>query len=170
MRGVFLGAVVIGLLAGGVVVGVRALTGGSSSPQPAEAVQSGTPQATANAFATAWTAGNTHALYDLLDAGSQRSYPYSTFSAAYDAFETETTETGVEAHTLSAIEGSATLAVRVSTAYFGVIEYTTTLNLVHDPDELARRLASVGHPPRPHRGAHLQERHSAPDPRHDSRS
>ncbi len=135
MRGVFLGAVVIGLLAGGVVVGVRALTGGSSSPQPAEAVQSGTPQATANAFATAWTAGNTHALYDLLDAGSQRSYPYSTFSAAYDAFETETTETGVEAHALSAIEGSATLAVRVSTAYFGVIEYTTTLNLVHDPDE-----------------------------------
>src|SRR4051794_27961901 len=129
MRGVFLGAVLIGLLVGGVVVGVRALNGGSASPAAQATAPPRTPQATPDAFAKAWTVGNRQALYQLLDPDTQRATSLSSFSDAYDSFETETTETGLQATTVNAAPGSATLAVKLDTAYFGSLEYTITLNL-----------------------------------------
>lgn len=132
MRVVFLGAVLIGLLAGGAVVGVKAFTSGSSSRPPvAQAAPVGSPQATANAFAHAWTAGDSNALYLLLDAGSQRATPFPTFAAAYASFASETTQTALQATVSSAKDGAATLAVKLSTAYFGNLEYTTNLTLTH---------------------------------------
>jgi penicillin-binding protein 2 len=130
MRVVFLGAVLIGLVAGGVVVGVKALTGGSSSPpHVAQAAPVGSPQATAEAFAHAWAKGDTNALYLLLDAASQRATPFPTFAAAYDTFATETTRTALGVTVSSATDGAATLAVKLTTAYFGDLEYTTNLTL-----------------------------------------
>ena len=133
MRGVFLGAVLVGLLVGGAVAGGRALTGRSSAPSAAEPGPRGSPRATADAFASAWTAGDTKALYLLLDPTSQRANPFPDFVARYDSFESETTQTELQAHTASARDGSANLAVRLTTAYFGDYEYTTTLTLTRGP-------------------------------------
>lgn len=132
MRGAFLAAVVAGLLIGGTVAGFRAFTGGASSnsvPTPGATPQPGSPKATADAFASAWSSDNLNALYLLLDADSQRATPYNAFAAAYERFSNETTATEVRAHTASAGDGAATLAVHLSTAYFGEFEYTTRLPL-----------------------------------------
>ncbi|MEO9255994.1 MAG: NTF2-like N-terminal transpeptidase domain-containing protein, partial [Tepidiformaceae bacterium] len=135
--GVFLGAVLVGLLVGGIVAGARVVTGRTStsdSPGAATAVaQPGSPKATADAFASAWTAGDSKALYLLLDPVSQHAHSLAEFTAAYSDFDSETTETTLQAHTTAAQDGSATLAVKLTTAYFGDIEYTTALNLVQGP-------------------------------------
>ena len=129
MRGFFLVTVVLGLLVGGAVAGVRAVTGGSSTRPGAATAEAGSPEATAAKFASAWSAGNLSALYLLLDATSQRATPYPTFSAAYDSFASETTETALAAKVTGTRAGGATLAVTLSTAYFANLEYTITLNL-----------------------------------------
>ncbi len=148
MRGVFLGAVLGGLIIGGIVAGVRAFTGGSPSAPAAEATAPvGSPEATADAFASAWASGNFKALYLLLDPESQRTTPLTTFTAAYSQFQSETTETNLQVHTTAAHDGAATLAVRLTTAYFGNIEYTTSLNLVRGPSSwLVSWDPSVIHP------------------------
>lgn len=132
MRGAFVAAIVAGLLVGGAVAGFRAFSGGSSSatpPPPSATAQPGSPKATADAFAAAWSSDNLNALYLLLDADSQRATPYNAFAAAYDQFSNEMTATSVQAHTASASDGAASLAVHLSTAYFGEFEYTTQLRL-----------------------------------------
>jgi penicillin-binding protein 2 len=134
--GVFLGAVLVGLLVGGLVAGVRVFNGRSSSTGAVAAsttAEQGSPRATADAFASAWTAGNTQALYLLLDPVSQHAHSLAEFTSAYADFESETTETTLQAHTTAARDGSATLAVKLTTAYFGDLEYTTALNLVRGP-------------------------------------
>lgn len=135
--GVFLGAVLVGLLVGGVVAGVRVLNGRTSNPgsgvAAAVAAQPGSPRATADAFASAWTAGDSKALYLLLDPVSQHAHSLAQFTAAYADFQSETTEITLQAHTTAAQDGSATLAVKLTTAYFGDLEYTTALNLVRGP-------------------------------------
>lgn len=135
MRGVFVVAVVAGLLVGTVVAGARQLMGGSSSGSAAASAtaQPGSPKATADAFAAAWSSGDTNALYLLLDAPSQRATPYQAFAAAYDRFATETTQTALSATTASAKDGAAALSVHLSTAYFGDFEYSTNLALTRGP-------------------------------------
>jgi penicillin-binding protein 2 len=129
MRRIFLAAVVVGLIAGGSVAGVRAWSGRSTSGTPGAAA-TGSPLASAEAFAHAWTVGDTAALYDLLDAASQKAYPLKSLTEAYRDFATETTQQQLTATVTAAGEGSATLTVHLSTAYFGDLEYSTTLTLV----------------------------------------
>ncbi len=136
MRRVFAAAVLAGLLVGGAVAAVRALTresAGGSDSTGAVSARRGSPQATADAFAAGWTSGDTNALYLLLDPASQRAIPYPVFAAAYSQFDTEITETDLQARTVAAKDGSATLAVHLSTAYFGDFEYSTTLILTRGP-------------------------------------
>ncbi len=135
MRGVFVVAVVVGLVAGGIVAGVRLLMGasGAASPAATATAQPGSARATADAFAAAWSSGDTNGLYLLLDAPSQRATPYQVFAAAYDRFSTETTQTALSAKTTSAKDGAATLSVHLSTAYFGNFEYSTNLVLTRGP-------------------------------------
>ena len=135
MRGFFLVALVFGLLVGGTVAGVRAFTGRSSSPsaRATPTAQPGSPQATAQQFASAWTADNLNGLYLLLDAASQHATSYPTFAADYRNYYDETTAGNLVAKVTGARDGTASLSVKVSTAYFGDLEYTITLNLVQGP-------------------------------------
>lgn len=127
----FLGAVLVGLLAGGVVVGAGCLLDRGIGEQAGPAIDDtpGSPGATAAAFASAWTAENFDSLYLLLSANAQRTYSADTVEETYDRFNEELTRTTLTAAVQSAQAGSAVLSVRLATAYFGDIEYTTTLNL-----------------------------------------
>lgn len=136
MRAVFLLAVVVGLLGGALVAGARcALDAGSgtSGGGASAGATPGSPGATAAEFATAWSNGDTNALYLLLSPAAQRAYPPELFDAAYRHFSTELTLVSLDVGVESAEEGRARLAVRASTAYFGDIEYSTTLNLASAP-------------------------------------
>lgn len=121
----------IGLVIGGAYAGFGCLTrddnGEGSTPVVSDAP--GGPGATANAFAKAWTAGDTNGLYGLLSQSAQRAYPAEVFSETYGRFADELTLVSLTATATAASPGRATLAVRLATAYFGDIEYTTTLNL-----------------------------------------
>ena len=66
MRRIFLGAVVLGLLIGGVVSGVRALTGNgpASGNGPSAPAEAGSARSTVEAFARAWTTENYHDLHN----------------------------------------------------------------------------------------------------------
>ncbi|MBI2766958.1 MAG: hypothetical protein HYX53_13740 [Chloroflexi bacterium] len=135
MRAVFLVAILAGLIIGGVVAGVRVVSGGGDdkggSPATATAAKAEerTPASLAAEFAKAWTAESYDALYLLLDADSQRAFPQATFVAEYRSFANELTQAAVTA-TVAAVDGSnARLSVHVATAYFGDLEYTTSLNL-----------------------------------------
>jgi penicillin-binding protein 2 len=136
IRAVFLLAVVVGLLGGALVAGARCAMnagGGTSHDEPGTSTASGSPGATAAEFAGAWSNGDTNALYLLLSAAAQRAYPPELFDAAYRHFSTEITLVSLNATVESVEEGRARLAVRASTAYFGDLEYSTTLNLSRAP-------------------------------------
>lgn len=137
MRVVFLSAVVVGLLSGVLVAGARCVlnsggdaAGGEQTPVD---TTSGSPGATAGEFAQAWTEGDTNALYLLLSPEAQRTHPPELFAGAYSRFSNELTLISLAASVDSAEAGFARLAVRASTAYFGDLEYTTTLNLSPAP-------------------------------------
>ncbi len=135
MRAIFLGAIVLGLALGGLVAGVRCgmaarSNDGAATPAALASVtaQPGiSPRATAEAFAAAWSKDSIEALYLLLDAPSQRKYPYELFEAAYASFRTETTQVALTATATRANSDGATLHARLDTAYFGTFEYSTTM-------------------------------------------
>ncbi len=136
MRVVFLSAVVVGLLSGLLVAGARCLVSpGDDNPGagPSLAIESGSPAATAAEYAAAWSDGDTNALYLLLSREAQRANPPELFAAAFTRFAAELTLVSLAATVESAEAGRARLAVRATTAYFGDLEYTTTLNLVSAP-------------------------------------
>jgi len=119
---------------GGAYAGVSCLTrdDGGTAASPDDAPP-GSPAATVNSFAKAWTLGDTSALYLLLSASAQRAYSPQVFEDYYAEFASELTVTSLEAATKSVAGGSGVLAVRLATAYFGDFEYTTTLNLSQTP-------------------------------------
>ena len=149
MRRFFLGAVVLGVLIGGVVSGVRAFTGGGSAAGSGAAAPAevGSARATVEAFAKAWTTEDYQALYLLLDPESQRATTLEQFTAVYVAFVNEMTSSGLSAAP-GAVQGTqATLRVKLPTAYFGQFEYTTILNLSRSPTAwLVHWDASAIHP------------------------
>ncbi len=152
MRAAFMGAVILGLLVGSVVVGVRAVTHDRATGETIPAVgtpvtSARSPQAAAEAFARAWSAGDIATAYPLMDADSQRAFPLAVFLDAYGSFEREVTARAIVATVANASPERATLIVHVSTAYFGELEYTTTLNLTRTgKDVLFRWDPSVIHP------------------------
>ncbi|HEX6031652.1 MAG TPA: NTF2-like N-terminal transpeptidase domain-containing protein, partial [Tepidiformaceae bacterium] len=134
MRGVFLAAVVVGLITGGLVAGLRSCTD-DGSPETSKPADPSTPNGAAEAFAAAWTRSDIAALYLLLTPQAQASYPVSAFQEAYANFEREATLDRLEA-SVAKVEGStATVAVRAFTAYFADLEYTIAINLVQTGSE-----------------------------------
>ena len=140
MRTVFAVALVVGLVAGGVLSAYRVATRSGSSPAGAGAspgvtvtatpAATGSPRATADAYVRAWSAGDIDALHRLLSRESKVRYPPAEFAAEYRDFETETTARTLEA-SVASVEGStARLAVHLDTGYFGAFDYTTALTLV----------------------------------------
>lgn len=121
----------LGLIIGGAYAGFGCLTrdddaaGGSSKVDETP----GSPGSTAASYARAWTAGDQNALYQLISPSAQRAYPLEVFNETYERFAEELTLSSLSASVASAAPGTASLAVRVATAYFGDLEYTTTLNL-----------------------------------------
>ncbi|HEY4669513.1 MAG TPA: penicillin-binding transpeptidase domain-containing protein [Tepidiformaceae bacterium] len=135
MRGVFLGAVIVGILAGSIIAAVRTLDApGSDGPEPTATPEVPTPRSVAEAFAGAWMAGNTSGMFELLDFESQRTYPLVTFADIYRSFATELTLASLQASVDGVDNAHASLAVRVATGYFGVLEYSVSLNLVDSPE------------------------------------
>lgn len=136
MRGLFLLAIVLGVLVGGTVAAVRVVTGDSEDTadlsQPAKP---GSAAATAQDWATAWAADDIDALYQLLSPASRQAVPLSAFQDHYAFFASELTLSSLTATVTTADEGIAELAVRASTGYFGDLEYSTSLNLVEIDDE-----------------------------------
>lgn len=127
---------VVGLLVGGAVAGVRVVTRDSSASSggPADAVRpvpEGTPRAVAEEFAARWTAGDLDRLYGLVAPPVQPAYPLAAFRAVYAEFAIEVTQTSVTASVKSVDGQTAVLAVHLETAYFGPFEYSTTLNLIN---------------------------------------
>jgi penicillin-binding protein 2 len=131
IRSVFIGAVLIGAIIGAAYAGVGCLRQDDGNPGALATVTEtpGSPGATAAAFAKAWTAGDINSLYLLLSPASQRAYPAEVFTETYSRFADELTQVSLVATATAAAPGSATIGVRLATAYFGDIEYTTTLNL-----------------------------------------
>ncbi len=134
LRAMFVGSILLGVLLGALVSGVRcgmsALDndGGDTPASPeATAVPGTSPRATAEAFAAGWSKDNIEAIYSLLDAPSQQTYPLAVFKSHYSAFANETTQRLITATVTRADGNSATLHTRLDTAYFGTIEYSTAL-------------------------------------------
>lgn len=126
-------------MVGGVIVGVRALTGSTSDAPtaagtalPAETATptAGSPAAIASAFAAAWSKGDSQALYQLLSGASQQAHSYAPFAELYRTFASEATQQRLDVTVTETTATTASLAVRMQTAYFGTLEYTTTLNLI----------------------------------------
>lgn len=122
---------------GGAVAGVACWrsddNGDSTTAAPVVDDSPGSPGFTAAAFAKAWALDDSHALYLLLSPVAQKSYPPEIFEDYYSRYASELTQNTLAASVESASEGRATLKVRQVTAYFGDIEYTTTLNLSRTP-------------------------------------
>lgn len=136
VRSVFLLAAFIGLVLGGAYSGANCLLSGGGDEQdaaPSVDETPGSPGATASAFAKAWTLDDPDALYLLLSPAAQRQYPPEVFAETYRLFSTELTQVSLTATVQTASSGTVALAVRLSTAYFGDIEYTTALNLSQTP-------------------------------------
>ncbi len=121
----------LGAIIGAAYAGVGCLTRHDpDSTLPTRIDESpGSPGATAAAFAKAWTTDDINALYLLLSPPAQRAFPVEVFGETYRRFADELTQSTLAATVQSASPGAATFAVRLATAYFGDIEYTTTVNL-----------------------------------------
>ncbi|GBD24426.1 Peptidoglycan D,D-transpeptidase MrdA [bacterium HR29] len=132
MRAAFLGAVLIGLLVGGSVLGIRLLrAGGGTGATPPE--PAGNPAADlAQRFADAWQESDYAALYLLLHPASQAAYAAVDLEAAYRDFARETTQIAIAVSVTEANEAGARFDVRLQTAYFGTLEYSTTVRFARD--------------------------------------
>jgi penicillin-binding protein 2 len=113
-------------------------------------------------------------MYALLTGERRLALSEDAFVEAYTAFEQEVSVTGREVSFVSAVDGSATLQVRLSTAYFGVLEYAIELSLVRESDvylvswspanihpELKDGRSLKGTVERPRRGS-IVDRHGEP--------
>ena len=143
MRNAFLGAVIIGVVAGALIAGVRVATRDSAASPGDTATPSATanaspaptassPEQVANAFAAAWSAGDTAALHRLLTREARIRYPQAEFEEEYNSFERELTVQAVQAEVSEAGDSTARLSVHLETGYFGPFDYTTVLNLVDE--------------------------------------
>ncbi|GAB4327972.1 MAG: hypothetical protein Kow0010_11730 [Dehalococcoidia bacterium] len=145
IRGVFLLAVVIGLLAGLAMATVRVLTSDSGASAPAAATTpdptatpvAGTPRGVADAWASAWAAGDLALLYELLHPDAKRLYPFDAFAAIYDNLSTEARVLLVSPAVVTADASGARIDVRLATAYFEDIEYTIFLPFTRSDGAIA---------------------------------
>lgn len=127
----FLAAVIAGLVAGGAIAGYRVATReAGGAPSAGSTPEAGSPQATADAWASAWTLGDTRALWELLTPAAQQAFPFEIFKAEYDSFAVEITLSQLAASVRSAQEISASFAVHLATGYFGEFDYEVSLPLV----------------------------------------
>ncbi len=133
MRGLFLGAIVFGVLAGAAVAGFRIISGGSNEATVAgtATVRSDSAGAleTARAYAKAWTNEQHEALYALLAPSAQQVYTFAAFEGEFGSFSDEMTLRDLTATVEEVRDGQARIGVHLKTAYFGDFEYTTRLNL-----------------------------------------
>ncbi len=133
MRSVFLVAIIVGLLAGGAAAGVRCLAGRDPAATAPATPEPGSPAAAAAEFAATWAAGDLAGLYLLLAPDAQRAYPFDSFAEAYRSVESQLTVLETSVRVAAVNDASARLDVRLATAYFGTLEYSTSLDLVPAP-------------------------------------
>lgn len=135
MRAVLFGAVLVGLVVGAVVVAARVFSdGGDAEPAVAvtPTVEADSPRGVASAFAESWSAGDIPSLYRSVHPEVLATVSQDALAAAYDSFAAGVTLTGLDAQVTDASEQAASVAVRASTSYFGVLEYTVNVPLRRD--------------------------------------
>lgn len=119
-------------MAGG--IGILTEDGAEPAPTPSPtatpAPQGETALAVAERFAAAWAAGDTDAMYALLDSRTQTALPASDFAAAYASFREEAAVTGIDVSVSGEGAQDVTFHVRLKTSYFGVLEYATVVPFV----------------------------------------
>jgi penicillin-binding protein 2 len=103
-----------------------------ATPEPAP--EPGTPQETADALAAFLAARDATGLYSLFDAASAAAISRADFEVIFQNFLTETTTRSLVAAVESADEQGAALALALSTAYFGDLEYAITALFTQSPE------------------------------------
>ena len=131
----FLASVVLGVIAGALVGGVRLLTSDDPEPPPAAPTavptpEAETPLAVAERFAAAWEAGDRSAMYALLDSRTRAALSLADFAAAYAGFRQEAAVTSLAVSVRDEGAQRITFRVRLETSYFGVLEYATVAPFV----------------------------------------
>ncbi len=134
-------AVLVGLLAGAAVLALRPREPAppAAAPAPTETPPPRTPEELAAVFAERWQSGDIAGLYLLLDRRSQAEYSATDFQARYADFARETTQLRLRVDVARASEAGATLSVRLETAYFGTLEYSTELEFGREDGDLRVR-------------------------------
>ena len=130
-----LASVLLGVIVGAAVGGIRFLTSGDPEAPPplATAVPTPvdeTPLAVAECFAAAWRAGDAAAMYTLLNSSTRAALPLADFTAAYASFRQEAGVTALDVSVSGEGPQRVTLRVRLETRYFGALEYATVLPFV----------------------------------------
>lgn len=156
MRNAFFAAVAVGILAGLIVVSVRALPGDSSSggteANPTEESEPtpdpGSPIDTASLFAEAFEAVDIDAIYELVDDDTRHDRSRADIEAVYINFLDEATATSVDVDVTGATERGMDADVTLTTAYFGRIEYAISVPFTRDEDgeHVVRWVPSAVHP------------------------
>ena len=126
---------VLGVIAGALVSGIRCLTGDDPEPPPPAATVVATPEAetplvVAERFAAAWEAGDTRAMYALLDSRTRAALSFADFAAVYASFRQEAAVTALAVSVSDEGAQRITFRVRLETSYFGVLEYATVVPFV----------------------------------------
>jgi penicillin-binding protein 2 len=112
-------------------------TSAQATPTAVDVTQD--PDGVANAFLSAWMAGDYAGMYSLLSPNSQLEYSLEEFTDTYATTAGTMTQVGVEAAPLSALQSTGTTAqlvfhVKYTTHALGEIEQETTMNLVFDDE------------------------------------
>ncbi|MCY3647222.1 MAG: penicillin-binding transpeptidase domain-containing protein [Chloroflexi bacterium] len=156
LRRFLLASVVLGVIVGAAVGGIRALVGNGEAepPSPTPTVaptpvpETETPLEVAQRFADAWEAGDVPAMYDLLDSGTRSSLTLAAFTEAYAGFRQEVGVTAIDVSVSGEDAQRVTFRVRLETSYFGTLEYATAVPFV-SPEQGSPRIAwtpAVMHP------------------------
>ena len=147
LRAFLLASVLIGVAVGGTIAGVRAFVGESAAPVAVAPAATPVPtplpageesQAVAERFAAAWERDDLAAMYDLLAPPARSTYPFAVFSGVYANFSQETAVERLEVWVGDVDAQRATLRVRLETAYFGDLEYTTVIHIAPSEEGLPR--------------------------------
>ncbi|MDZ7727550.1 MAG: NTF2-like N-terminal transpeptidase domain-containing protein [Dehalococcoidia bacterium] len=145
MRATFLGAILLGVIAGIAIVAVRnvpasssgdAGSPGSETPTATATPDPADPQTVADDFAAAFEDQDAGAIYALLDSDSSFERTESNVRSDYEAFFSESTTTGLSVQQDAISRERATFQVTLRTAYFGELEYSISVPFTEEEGEL----------------------------------
>ncbi len=137
IRLAFLGAILVGLLAGGSVAAYRAFpTGGGSTDGPVATPtpDPANPDDVAAALADALSHEDAAALHAMLDDGDAATLPVAQLQEIFANLDAQAGVLSIAAAVESASEAGATISLTLSTGYFGDVQYAIEATFTATPD------------------------------------